>query len=317
MAKNPGRNILLSIVTPAYNEELSLPGLYDRLKKAMDEMGVTWEWIVVDDHSKDRTYQVMQEIARKDKRVNAIRFSRNFGSHLAITCGLRHAKGKAAIFMAADLQDPPELLKHFLEKWKEGADVVWAVRANREREGLFSQSLAMLYYFIMRRFIGLTDMPPSGADFFLLDRKILEALEHFSRKNMSLISLISWLGFKQAFISYTRQKRTHGRSRWTFKKKLKLVADSITAISYAPIRLILWAGVLLFFAGLGLAVYALMEKRGYLYALLFTLSGFQTVMMGVMGEYLWRSLDEARPRPAYLIEETTMAPQSVDPNSTH
>lgn len=233
---------LLSVVTPAFNESANLPILYRRLEKSLGQFRQGWEWIVVDDHSADDTYEVVERIARKDKRVKAVRFAKNSGSHLALACGLRLAKGKGAIGMAADLQDPPETLTRLIEKWKKGTPVVWAVRDKREGVDPLSLFLSRAYYFIVRYGLGLKQVPPSGADFFLLDRAVLEALSTARLKNASLLLLISSLPFRQDFIVCDKEPRIHGKSGWNLRKKLKLFFDSVTMFSKAPIYWLLGAG---------------------------------------------------------------------------
>ena len=230
---------VLSVVTPAYNEETSLPLLYPRLNRALSRLRIAWEWIVVDDHSSDKTFVVMETLARKDRRVKVVRLARNSGSHRAILCGFNRAQGEAAAFLAADLQDPPELLRELLERWKGGNQVVWAIRKDREAETVSSRFLAASYYFLMRYFVGLKEMPSGGADFFLLDRKALNSLKNFRGRRLNLHALISSLGFRQGSIFYDRKIRLHGQSKWTLRKKVGLVVDSILAFPPGPFR---WLG---------------------------------------------------------------------------
>jgi glycosyltransferase involved in cell wall biosynthesis len=303
--------MLLSLVTPAYHEAENLPRLYERLR-ALDwaGLGLEWEWIVVDDHSQDRTPEVLRELAAGDPRVRWLRFSRNFGSHAACTAGLERAAGDAAVVLAADLQDPPETIPALVQKWREGAAVVWAVRGAREGESLSTVASARLFYLLMRRVTPLA-MPPTGVDFFLVARPVIEALKAAPERNTSLIGQIQWLGFDTASVVYAKQARASGRSKWTLSKKLKLSVDWLVGFSYFPIR---------FMSGLGV-VFAL---AGFLYALILTVrrfiwvvpvegwtslicvvlitSGVQLVMLGVLGEYLWRTFDASRQRPRYVVE---------------
>src|SRR5262245_3195285 len=166
---------LLSVVTPAYNEQSNLPILYEGLSNTLASIDIDWEWIVVDDHSSDMTFAAISGIAHRDRAVHAIRLAKNSGSHMAIICGLFHAKGHCAVTMAADLQDPPEVLPALLKKWFAGAQVVWAVRAHREGEKASTISYSRLYHTLMRHVVGLKEIPPTGADFFLLDRRVLDA----------------------------------------------------------------------------------------------------------------------------------------------
>jgi len=307
------RGFRLSLVTPAYNESDNLPLLYERVSTVLTQLDVDWEWIVVDDHSTDDTFKTIADISRRDAHVRAIRFARNFGSHKAILCGLDHAQGDCAVVLAADLQDPPETVPTLLAKWHDGAQVVWAARQGRKGETAATVGFARLYYLMMRRVVGLKEIPSMGADFFLIDRTVIDALRQFNESNASILALITWMGFRQTTITYEKQARQHGRSGWTLEKKLKLVLDSITSFTYLPIRLISYAGfvvALLGFLYAGLVIINALAGhpvQGWasLMVVLLVIGGIQMLMMGVLGEYLWRALDEARQRPRYLIEATT------------
>jgi dolichol-phosphate mannosyltransferase len=303
----------LSIVTPAYNEARNLPALYEQIRTALAGLSLTWEWVIVDDHSRDETFSVIQALAVRDSRVRGVRMARNSGSHRVICCGLALARGACAAVMAADLQDPPETLPQLLAKWREGAQVVWAVRAGREGEKASTLAFARAYYWIMRRVIGMKDMPSEGADFLLLDRCVINALRQFGESNISLFSLISWMGFRQTSIQYVKQSRLHGNSGWTIGKKVKLVVDSVTAFSYLPIRAMSVLGLccgLFGFLYAGWVAFNFVSGRpqaGWSSLMIVTLliGGVLMLMMGVLGEYLWRSLDESRRRPHFLIEDST------------
>ncbi|MEQ1945544.1 MAG: glycosyltransferase family 2 protein [Bryobacteraceae bacterium] len=302
----------ISIVTPAFNESANLPLLYDRIRAALEPIPVVWEWVVVDDYSSDGTFEVLSHLAQNDPRVRGFRFARNSGSHKALTCGLREALGDCAAIMAADLQDPPEILGPMIHKWMTGSQVVWAVRSARHGEAASTVIFARMYYWLMRRFVGLQQMPPSGADFFLLDRRVLDAFRSFREHNTSLMSLILWMGFRQDSVSYEKQARVHGSSKWNLEMKLKLLVDSVTAFTYKPLRYMSYAGFTIatlgFFYALVVIINALaghpVEGWTSLMVVMLVLGGFQMLMMGVLGEYLWRVLDEARQRPLYLIETT-------------
>ena len=297
----------LSILTPAFNEAANLPALYDRLVEAMRGIGGDWEWVVVDDHSRDDTFAVIEALALRDARVRGFRLSRNSGSHVAITCGLHQVDGDAAVMMAGDLQDPPETLSAMVARWREGAQVVWAMRRSQSGDRSH-QRFAALYYWIMRHIVGMKEMPARGADFFLIDRAVIEAFRRFSERNVSVLALITWLGFRQEYIEYDKQPRRAGQSGWTLSRKIKLVVDSVTSFSDFPIRLCTYAGVALIAASLVLLVasIALLPQLGggvlFLLFLIVGLAGLQLVAVGVVGEYVWRALDESRRRPAYLIE---------------
>jgi dolichol-phosphate mannosyltransferase len=304
---------LISIVTPAYNEGLNLPVMHQRLESILGQTAADWEWIIIDDCSGDDTFAVTAELAEADRRVRGLRFSRNFGSHTATICGLEHARGNCAIAMASDLQDPPETIPALLSEWRAGNHVVWAVRASREGEPRSTVLFSHFYYWLMRKVAGLKDMPATGADFVLLDRTVIDAICRFREHNASFFALVTWMGFRQTSILYEKQARLHGRSGWTLRKKIKLVVDSLTSFTYQPIRWmslmglmvsvlgVIYAGILVLNALLG------SPAQGWtsLMVIVLFLGGGQMFMLGVLGEYIWRGLDESRQRPRYLIERVT------------
>ena len=302
----------LSVLTPAFNEAGNLPHLYDQLAPALDRIGLDWEWIVVDDHSRDTTFDVLTELAARDARVRGVRLSRNSGSHIAISCGLQLASGDAAVIMAADLQDPPQTLQAMIERWRAGAQVVWAVRRTRSGEPSHA-GFAALYYWVMRNPVGLKDIPARGADFCLVDRIVIDALRRFPERNVNVLALITWMGFRQEQIEYDKRPRAAGQSGWTTARKIRMVVDSITSFSSFPIRVCLITGVALVAAG-AIALLAglfLLPSLGagilLLLGVVIALSGVQLAALGVIGEYVWRALDESRRRPSFLIEAVTPA----------
>jgi dolichol-phosphate mannosyltransferase len=303
--------VFLSVVTPAYNEQATLPMLYERLRRVLDPLAIEWEWIVVDDHSRDETFATLRALGARDPRVRAARFSRNFGSHTAIACGLGLAAGDCAAMLAADLQDPPEVIGEMLERWRAGARVVWAARAERPGEKRSTLAFSRLYYWIMRHMVGMKEMPARGADCFLVDRVVLDALRQFGERNVSILGLITWLGFRQDVITYDKEPRAAGRSGWNLDKKLKLVADSVTAFTYLPIRLMSYVGAIVALAGFLYAAFVMgnailgrpPEGWASLMVVVLVIGGIQMLMMGVLGEYLWRAFDEGRRRPPFIIED--------------
>ena len=302
----------LSVVTPAFNEAANLRHLYDQLAPALDRLGLDWEWIVVDDHSRDTTFDVLSELAVRDTRIRGVRLSRNSGSHLAISCGLQLASGDAAVIMAADLQDPPQTLQAMIERWRAGAQVVWAVRRTRPGEPAHA-GFAALYYWLMRHPVGLKDIPERGADFCLVDRVVVDALRQCPERNVNVLALITWMGFRQEQIEYDKRPRAAGQSGWTTARKIRMVVDSITSFSSFPIRMCLIAGVVLMAAGAValLAGLFLLPSLGagilLLLGVAIALAGLQLAALGVIGEYVWRALDESRRRPSFLIEAVTPA----------
>jgi dolichol-phosphate mannosyltransferase len=308
----PPENPILSVVVAAYNEEGSLPVLYERT------LAIDWaalqmrpEFVFVDDHSSDRTPEILASLAARDPRVRILRFSKNFGSHKAFTAGLEHCTGDAAVILAADLQDPPETIPLLVAKWREGARVVWAIRGEREGESLATRFFSRLYYFLMRRFAEVRP-PRKGADFLLVDKAVIAVLRDAPEKHTSLLSLIQWMGFDQAEISYTKAARLSGRSKWTLRKKVKLAIDSFVSFSYFPLRLASACGIVFAFSGflyaIIIAIRALtmgspVQGWASLMCVLLIVSGVQLIMLGIVGEYLWRTFDETRGRPRYIIEK--------------
>jgi polyisoprenyl-phosphate glycosyltransferase len=303
---------ILSVVVAAYNEEGNLPVLLERA------LAVDWaalrmepEFVFVDDHSTDRTPEILASYAARDTRVKVLRFSKNFGSHKAFTAGLEHCTGDAAVILAADLQDPPETIPLLVEKWRSGAKVVWAVRGDREGESLATRIFSRLYYFLMRRFAEVRP-PRKGADFLLVDKAVVAELRAAPEKHTSLLSLIQWMGFDQAEITYSKAARLSGRSKWTLRKKIKLAVDSFVSFSYFPLRLASACGLVFAFSGFAYAAITAIRAlvmgspvQGWasLMCVLLIVSGVQLIMLGIVGEYLWRTFDETRGRPRFIIEK--------------
>jgi dolichol-phosphate mannosyltransferase len=283
---------------------------------------VEYEIILIDDHSEDNSPTVAREWVVEDPNVHYLRLSRNCGSHAAYSAGLAKCTGDCAVLLAADLQDPPETIPLLLDKWKSGYDVVWAARAGREGESWFTRAFARAYYWLMRR-LALKDMPPSGADFLLMDQRVVNAYNAVPEKNTSFLAMILWLGFRQTTIGYVKQARHSGKSKWSLAKKLKLFIDSVVSFSYAPIRLMSLVGVCVSVLGFLYAVFIVINAmnghpiQGWssLMVVVLLLGGFQLLMLGVLGEYLWRAFDESRGRPRYVIEEFLSA-RGADPART-
>lgn len=307
--------MLLSVVSPAHREEKNLPILFERLKATLDSIpDLEWEWVVVDDHSPDGTFTVLQALAESDPRVRAVRFSRNFGSHKAILCGLAEARGDCAVVICSDLQDPPEVIPQLMAVWRrDGAQIVWGQRGERIGDSGSTLAFANIYYWLMRNVVGLSNMPQTGADVFLLDRFVIDTLSRFNEQHVSLVALLSWVGFRQATITYDRQERLHGSSSWSLGKKIKLVVDSITGFSYLPIRAISAIGLITALLGFGYAGVVVVSRlfgqqpEGWssLMVVLLVVGGLQMLTLGVLGEYVWRALDQSRQRPSWVVEART------------
>jgi glycosyltransferase involved in cell wall biosynthesis len=315
---------VLSIVIPCFRESENIPILYGRIRDTLTPKGISWELIAVDDHSPDNTFEAAAALAAQDPRVKVVRLSRNSGSHLASLCGIELARGDAAVVMAADLQDPPEVLIDMIRHWQAGDQVVWACRRQRTGVGPIGRLMSQVYYRMLARLVPNETLPPQGADFFLLDRKVVDALAQCRESNFSILALILWLGFRQGQISYDKQARLHGRSSWRLSRKIRLVIDSIISFSHLPLRLISLLGVLVALTGFLYAIYiaisyfwvmAPVEGWSSLMVITLLLSGTQMIMLGVIGEYVWRTLHESRRRPRYNIERAVAAdPQPPGPS---
>jgi polyisoprenyl-phosphate glycosyltransferase len=303
--------ILYSIVVPIYNEIGNLPELYRRVKEVMDTTDEEWELVLIDDGCTDGSTEKIREFARADKRVRPVIFARNFGHQIAVTAGLDYARGDAVVILDADLQDPPEVILDLIEKWKEGYEVAYAIRAEREGESWFKTFTASLFYRIIFR---ITDVkfPLDTGDFRLLDRKVVNVMNSMRERHRFLRGMSAWVGFKQAGVEYKRAARHAGETKYPFKKMLTLALNAITGFSYFPLQIATYFG---FFAA-GIAILAIpvviyMRMTGSqafygqattLIAVLF-LGGVQLISLGVLGEYIGRLYDEAKGRPLYIVRE--------------
>lgn len=301
----------ISIVVPVYYNQDNLLPLYTDLKeKVLSKIDIDYELIMVDDGSKDNSYQVMKELAKLDDKIRTVRLSRNFGEHSAILAGLSVCTGDFAVRKAADLQEPSEVILDMMKKYEEGYKVVLATRADRE-EPMMQKTFSNLYAFLMRK-LALHNMPKGGFDTFLIDRQVIDVLVKMQEKNTSLMSQILWAGFETATVPYVRKKREIGKSRWTLSKKIKLVYDSLLSFSYFPIKLITSAGFLSFFISIIMLFVIIYKKfagiidvEGYTSIIMLMLMGFGIIMLsiGILGEYMWRTFDAARNRPPFIIED--------------
>ena len=300
----------LSIIIPVYYSEDTLMDCYNDLKENVLQKLDSYEIILVDDGSEDNSYKICKEIASIDTSVRLLKLSRNFGSHAACYAGLVACTGDCCTIKAADLQEPSSLILDMYESWKQGNRVVLAVREGRE-ESLPQIAFANIYYRLVCKFVS-SKMPKSGFDCYLVDRKVIEALKLLDERNSAITLQILWAGFKTGIVTYTRLSRQKGKSRWTLSKKIKLVLDSFVTFSSAPVRFIEFIGGL-FAAGAciwGVVLIILnltgtIEVEGWttLMILLLFSSGMIMLILGILGEYVWRILDVAQNRPVYFIEE--------------
>lgn len=320
----------LSIIIPVYNEEAVLPALWKRLCSFADRLTpLVTEIILVDDHSSDRSLELLKQFCQQDSRFRYARLAKNSGSHVATLVGLAQARGASAVFLAADLQDPPELILQMLDLWRAGHHVVWAVREERQGVPKIDLFLANTFYRLLN-LLGEVNLPPRGSDFALLDRKAIDALLQSAGSDPSLGGEIARLGFSSAQIAYTKERRAAGSSKWTMKKKLKAFADAFVSFSYAPLRAMSFLGMTCSFLGFAYALLVIVLRlttrtpvQGWasLIVVVLVLGGVQMMMLGVLGEYLWRTLEAARHRPTYFLEETSdmdlaaeAQPQKMEPH---
>lgn len=306
--------IIYSIIAPIYNEIDNLPELYRRVKEVMDSTNEPWELILVDDGSTDGSTDRIRELAAKDKIVRPVIFARNFGHQVAITAGWDYARGDAIVIIDADLQDPPETILELAKKWKEGYEVVYAVRGERVGESWFKLWTASLFYRLIYR---ITDVkiPVDTGDFRLMDRKVVNVLKQMKERHRFPRGMSAWVGFKQIGVTYKRAARTAGVTKYPFSKMLRLALNAITSFSYFPLQVATFFGFLA--AGLAIVaipLVAILRLAGShffegqtttLVSVLF-LGGVQLISLGILGEYVGRLYDEAKGRPLYIVRE---APQ--------
>lgn len=303
----------ISIVAPVYNEEEVLHELYRRVSAVMDKTGETWELVLVNDGSKDRSAEVIAELHALDERVRGVSFSRNFGFQIAATAGLDHAQGEAVILTDADLQDPPEVFPRMIAKWREGYDVVYGVRTSRQGETWFKLFTAKLFYRLIYR-ITSVDIPLDTGDFRLMDRRVVEAIGKMRERNRFLRGMVPWVGYRQTAVEYERDARFAGTSKFSsVSKMMPFAVDAITSFSYFPLRLATYFGfTMAAISGVLILVVILLRLFGpeapllgqasTLTAVLF-LGGVQLIFLGILGEYLGRIYDEVKARPLYLVDK--------------
>ena len=300
----------LSIVIPVYYNSDTLEMLYEDLKAKVLSKLEEYEIVFVDDGSGDNSWEIMNKIGQKDSNVVCTRLSRNFGEHAAILAGLSVCTGDCAVTKQADLQEDSSLILEMYDSWKRGNKVVLAVRRSRE-DSFMTKLFAGMYYSLIRKTVN-KEMPKGGCDCYLIDRKVIDVIEMLDEKNSSLTLQVMWVGFKSEKIYFDRQDRKAGKGRWTFSKKFKLVVDSMMSFTYIPIRFMTIAGALFDLFALILGINTVVEHvtvgtpiAGYaslMCVLLFGM-GLILVMLGILGEYLWRTLDASRKRPVFIIDE--------------
>ena len=300
-----------SVVVPVHDEEGSLVELHNRLAAVLDGLGGEWELILVDDGSRDRSFETMLELRGRDPRVRLVRLSRNFGHQVALTAGVDLAAGDAVIVMDGDLQHPPEVIPELVARWRDGYDVVYGVMTDRAGETWFKRRTASLYYRLLRRLTDV-DVPPAAGDFRLIDRKAVDAFASLRERTRYLRGMFSWIGFRQTGVAYASPARTAGRSKYTVGRMFRLAKNGIFSFSNVPLRLVLTLGFVVSFLAIVETVYALVGRLGGFYTVpgwtsvviaVSFLGGIQLIVLGVIGEYVGLIYDEVKRRPIYLVRE--------------
>jgi len=300
----------LSVVVPIFNEEEVIDVLHRRLVETLERSGETFELVLVDDGSRDRSFDRMAALAETDRRVVLVRLSRNFGHQVAISAGVDAARGQAVALIDADLQDPPEVLLQMIARWREGYDVVYGRRTRRQGETWFKRATAATFYRLIRRLTAI-DIPADTGDFRLMSRRVVEVLKQFQERNRFVRGMVAWIGYRQTAVDYERAVRLAGETKYPLAKMLRFAADAIVSFSFAPLRLATGLGLLVSTAAFGYAVYAVLARvfgwdvvhgwASLMVAVVF-LGGVQLVSLGIIGEYVGRVYDEVKRRPLYVAD---------------
>lgn len=304
----------ISIIIPVFNEEKILPELHQRLTDSVSKITNRYELIFVNDGSKDQSISVLKSIAQHDSHVYFINFSRNFGHQIAVTAGLNQAKGDVVVIIDGDLQDPPELIPQLYEKYKEGYKIVGAKRVSRKGETFFKKFTARMFYRILRR-ITSVDIPVDTGDYRLIDRKVVDVINAMDEPDKYIRGQVAWTGFKTTFVDFERDERRFGVTGYSFKKMLKFAMDGITSFSNFPLKMASIFGFIVSGIAFLLVIYVLISKyvlhnvvEGWpsLMLTILFLGGVQLICVGIIGEYLWRIMNNVRKRPLYIVDETNI-----------
>ena len=299
-----------TIVTPIYNEEGNIPELYQRVYDVMASTEEEWELIMVNDGSRDRSIELMLELAERDPHVKVINFARNFGHQVAVSAGIDYSSGEAVILMDADLQDPPEVILDMIERWKAGYEVVYAVRADREGESKFKIWTAKMFYRLIYRITDV-NIPLDTGDFRLMDEKVVYVLKQMREHNRFIRGMTSWVGFKQTGVSYVRKARNWGETKYPLSKMIQFAWDAITGFSYFPLQIMIYVSAFLgMLSVLTIPVIALLRiTKGEEFfggqatsiVLILMIGAFQLFFLFILGQYIGRIYDETRGRPLYVV----------------
>lgn len=312
---------VLSLVLPIFNEEATIPELDRRLRAFLADIGggvgESWEVIFVNDGSKDRSLALLHELAAAEPRYKVLSLARNFGHQMAITAGLDRADGQAVVVMDADLQDPPEVVKQMVARWREGFDVVFGVRSRRHGESVFKKLTAAAFYRLLRAMLGDVSIPVDAGDFRLMSRPVVLTLRALRERHRFVRGLVWWVGFRQTAVSYERPARFAGETKWPLRKMLRFAIDGITSFSTVPLRMATWLGLMAGLVAMGGVGWALYSKffggvvRGWttIMILVGLGSSAQLLMTGILGEYVGRIYEEVKRRPLYVVESEVNLPR--------
>jgi dolichol-phosphate mannosyltransferase len=319
----PDAKSLVSVIVPVYNEAEVIGPFYDRAIGALADLpGCDYELVFVDDGSQDDSYRQLAAYARANQRVRVIKFSRNFGHQIAITAGIDHARGDCVVVIDADLQDPPEVIPSMIAQWREGFDVVYGVRSDREGENAMKLMTASVFYRLLQRVTNIK-IPANVGDFRLMSRRAVDQLKGLREKDRFVRGLVSWIGFNQTGVTYRRDKRYAGETKYPYRKMIKFAFDGITSFSTAPLKLATWTGYLAALLAVMYLLSVFVQKLlGYtvegwatiMVAMLF-MGSVQLICLGILGEYLGRIFNEVKPRPMYVLDHILEPPSDSDPTA--
>jgi len=310
-----------SLVIPVYNEQESLRELYDRIKKIAPSLDGDVEFVLVDDGSRDKSLEILRELSNEDTALRYVSLARNFGHQIAITAGLRFARGEAVVVMDGDLQHPPEVIPSMAGRWREGFHVVYGKRATRKHEGLLKRTFAFLFYRALRLMTDV-DIPPDTGDFCLMDRKVVDVLNRLPEKGRYLRGLRVWVGFDQTYVDYDQDARFAGEVKYTFRKSLSLAVNGVLSFSRVPLRIASYFGLIAALVGIGMMVAVVYWRLFYqpeplmnyttITAAIFFLGAVQLLCLGILGEYMGRIYEEVQGRPIFTVKEIGGVPALGD-----
>lgn len=303
--------MLLSVIIPCYNEEAVLRATHERLTNVLKGMNVDYELIFVNDGSRDRTHELLVELQVFDPHTRVLLLSRNFGHQIAVTAGLEATAGDAVVIIDADLQDPPEVIPQMIQMWREGNEVVYGIRDEREGESRFKLWTAKVFYRLINR-LSETKMPLDAGDFRLVDRKVVDVINAMPERARFLRGMVSWAGFRQVPIHYSRAARHAGESKYPLTKMIHFAMDGIISFSLVPLKIAIWTGFLAIWIAVAGIIVAIADRlldsnltRGWasLFVAVLFMGGVQLVSLGILGEYLGRIYTEVKRRPLYVVQE--------------